>query len=89
MDAIVNATALLIVRNADVIQMAGIKDADFKAECHNELAEIERCRPRYLRKRERTDVTGHTAIVVDDGIATGVQGEDHRLFVPVPFKRFR
>jgi putative phosphoribosyl transferase len=55
----------------DLIQMAGVNDADFKAVCDSELAEIERRRQRYLGTRERVDVTGRTAIVVDDGIATG------------------
>lgn len=71
MGAVVDGTAPLIVRNDDVILMAGVKDADFKAVCASELAEIERRRCRYLGKRERIDVTGRIAIVVDDGIATG------------------
>jgi len=59
------------VRNEDVIRMAGIDEADFKAVCDRELAEIERRRQRYLGDRERVDVAGRTTIVVDDGIATG------------------
>ena len=44
---------------------------EFKAVCDGELAEIERRRQRYLGGRERVDVAGRTAIVIDDGIATG------------------
>jgi hypothetical protein len=35
------------------------------------LGEIERRRQLYLGGRERADVIGRTAIVIDDGIATG------------------
>ena len=45
--------------------------ATFKRICDSELAEIERRRQRYLGSRQRADVSGRTAIVVDDGIATG------------------
>ena len=61
----------LIVRNEDVIESAGIGDRELKAVCNRELAEIERRRRRYLGSRERVDVAGRTAIVVDDSIATG------------------
>ena len=39
--------------------------------CDRELAEIERRRQRYLGGRERVELAGRTAIVIDDGIATG------------------
>lgn len=71
MGAIVDGATPIVVRNDDVIRMAGINDADFKAVCDKELAEIERRRQLYLGTRKRIDVTGRTAIVVDDGIATG------------------
>jgi putative phosphoribosyl transferase len=57
--------------NENVIQVAGIDEAEFNAICDSELAEIERWRQRYLGGRERVDVGGRTAIVIDDGIATG------------------
>lgn len=59
------------MRNEDVIESAGIGDRELKAVCNRELVEIERRRRRYLGSRERVDVAGRTAIVVDDGIATG------------------
>jgi predicted phosphoribosyltransferase len=71
MGAVVDGATPLIVRNDDVIESAGIGETEFKAVCDRELAEIERRRRRYLGSRERLDIAGHTAIVVDDGIATG------------------
>jgi putative phosphoribosyl transferase len=41
------------------------------AEAERQLAEIARRRTAYLGTRERPALAGHTAIVVDDGIATG------------------
>jgi len=59
------------VRNEDVIRLAGIDESEFKAIGDGELAEIDRRRQRYLGSRQRADISGHTAIVIDDGIATG------------------
>ena len=59
------------MRNEDVIRIAGITEAEFKSVCESELAEIERRRQRYLGSRERLDIGGRVAIVIDDGIATG------------------
>jgi putative phosphoribosyl transferase len=71
MGAVVDGGAPIVVRNEDVIRLAGIDEQDFKAVCEQELVEIERRRQRYLGSRERVDVAGRTAIVIDDGIATG------------------
>jgi putative phosphoribosyl transferase len=71
MGAVVDGEKPLIVRNEDVIMLAGVDETDFKAVCDAELAEIERRRQRYLGGRERIDVAGRIAIVIDDGIATG------------------
>jgi predicted phosphoribosyltransferase len=71
MGAVVDGGTPIVVRNEDVIRLAGIEEADFKAVCDRELAEIERRRQRYLGSRARVEVAGRTAIVVDDGIATG------------------
>jgi putative phosphoribosyl transferase len=71
MGAVADGGTPLVVRNEDVIRLAGINEADFKAVCDDELAEIERRRQRYLGERARVDVAGRTAIVIDDGIATG------------------
>jgi len=71
MAAVVDGGAPLIVRNEGVIRLAGIDEPDFKVICDRELAEIERRRQRYLGKRERVEIAGRIAIVIDDGIATG------------------
>jgi len=71
MGAIVDGGAPLVVRNEDVIRHAGVEESDFKAVCDAEFAEIERRRQRYLGSRDRAVVEGCTAIVIDDGVATG------------------
>ena len=71
MGAVVDGGAPIIVLNEDVIRHADIDESEFKGICDSELAEIERRRQRYLGSRQRADVSGRTAIVVDDGIATG------------------
>jgi predicted phosphoribosyltransferase len=71
MGAVVDGKTPIIVRNEEVIQLAGIEETEFKAVCDAELAEIERRRQLYLGGRERLDVAGRVAIVIDDGIATG------------------
>jgi len=69
MGAVVDGDAPIVVRNEDVIKLAG--ESAFKATCDSELAEIERRRQRYLGGRARVGVEGRTAIVIDDGVATG------------------
>ena len=71
MGAVVDGGKPLIVRNEDVIRLAGIDESEFKAICDIELVELERRRRAYLGDRERVEVAGSTAIVIDDGIATG------------------
>jgi putative phosphoribosyl transferase len=71
MGAVVDGGTPLIVRNEDVIGITGIDEFEFKAVCDAELAEIERRRRRYIGSRERVEVSGRTAIVIDDGVATG------------------
>lgn len=71
MGALVDGETPLIVRNEDVIQLAGIEEAEFKRVCDDELTEIERRRKLYLGGRERVAVAGRVTIVIDDGIATG------------------
>jgi len=71
MGAVVDGRVPIVVRNEDVIRLAGIDESEFKTVCDDELAEIERRRQRYLGSRNRVDVSGRTAIVIDDGVATG------------------
>jgi putative phosphoribosyl transferase len=71
MGAIVDGNTPLVVRNDDVIAMAGVSEPDFEAVRDRELAEIERRRQQYLGDRPRAEVASRAAIVIDDGIATG------------------
>jgi predicted phosphoribosyltransferase len=71
MGAIADGGRTVIVRNEDVIAATGVSEAEFDAVCDKESREIDRRRGMYLRGRERPEVEGRVAIVVDDGIATG------------------
>jgi predicted phosphoribosyltransferase len=71
MGAIVDGGAPLVVRNESVVRLARISHSEFKRVCDEELTEIERRRRLYLGDRKRIDIAGRTAIVVDDGVATG------------------
>lgn len=71
MGAVVDGSKPVTVRNEDVIAAMGIPNAVFAEVRDRELAEIERRRKRYLGDRPPVAVEGRTAIVIDDGIATG------------------
>jgi putative phosphoribosyl transferase len=71
MGAVVDGGASIVVLNEDVIRHAGIEEADFAAACRSEFAEIERRHQLYLGGRERAEIGECTAIVIDDGVATG------------------
>ncbi len=71
MGAIADGGHTIVVRNEDVIEAAGVTEAEFDIVRDRESREIERRRGLYLGGRGRPEVKGHVAIVVDDGIATG------------------
>lgn len=71
MGAVVDGSEPVIVRNDDVIKIAGISETTFAQVRDRELAEIARRHRDYLGDRPRSRIAGRTAIVVDDGIATG------------------
>lgn len=71
MGAVADGAEPVVVRNEDVIAMADVDEATFTHECRRELAELERRRRRYLGTRAPAELTGRTAIVIDDGVATG------------------
>lgn len=71
MRAVVDGEAPVVVRNEDVIRQADVSQAEFDRVRDHELAEIKRRRERYLAGRQPVDIAGRTAIVIDDGIATG------------------
>ena len=59
------------VFNSDVLATIGLDPADFGEKVAEKRAEIAERRRRYLGGRADPDLDGATAIVVDDGIATG------------------
>ncbi|PWG64250.1 phosphoribosyltransferase [Spiribacter halobius] len=69
--AVVDGEHPEVIVNTDVWRMAGVSEEAFSRLQERELAEIERRRDRYLQGRDRVATTGTTAILVDDGIATG------------------
>jgi putative phosphoribosyl transferase len=71
MGAVVDGGASIVVRNEDAIRHAGILEGDFASACRSEFAEIERRRELYLGDRECAEIGARTAIVIDDGVATG------------------
>lgn len=60
-----------IVRNNDVVARIRIGRADFDRIVRRETAELERRENLYRGRRPVLDVQRRTAIVVDDGLATG------------------
>lgn len=75
MGAVVDGPEPVVVRNTDVTDALHVSEAEFEERCKGELAEIERRRLHYLGGRRPAAVTGRTAIIVDDGIATGATME--------------
>jgi predicted phosphoribosyltransferase len=57
--------------NDDVVRWYGISPAAIEAVAREELAELERREREYRRGRPLTGLRGRTAILVDDGLATG------------------
>ncbi len=92
--AVVDGPSPQLVINEDVRRQIGVGDEEIERAKQNQLAEIDRRRDLYLRDRERIAVKGRTAIVVDDGIATGAtvraalkalrQAEPAKLVLAVP-----
>lgn len=69
--AVVDGERMDVVVNEGVIEALGLSEAYVQEEAKREVEEIERRREAYLGERERVRIAGRTAIVVDDGIATG------------------
>ena len=69
--AIVDGPVHETVFNQNVLSMLGMREEDFADAVQVKLAEIEARRARYLGDTPPVPVEGRTAIVVDDGIATG------------------
>ena len=69
--AVVDGPTPELVLNPDVVRAYGIDQGYLEREQERQLAEIARRRAAYLGNRPRAVVAGHSAIVIDDGIATG------------------
>ncbi|MGE0658353.1 MAG: phosphoribosyltransferase [Reyranellaceae bacterium] len=69
--AVVDGEAPDIVYNDTVLKATGLRQTDVEKLAQKELAEIDRRRKLYMKDRPPFSVAGRTAIVVDDGIATG------------------
>jgi putative phosphoribosyl transferase len=73
--AVVNGERPELVINRDVVDEYRIPESYLESERRRQLEEIERRRQLYLAGRPRAPVQDRTAIVVDDGIATGATME--------------
>jgi putative phosphoribosyl transferase len=69
--AVVDGAVHETVFNVGVLAALGLSEADFAPAVARKLAEIEARRAAYLGGSRPVPVEGRTAIVVDDGIATG------------------
>ena len=92
--AVVDGSKPHVVLNEEIIRQVRPSAVYIEQEKQRQLAEIERRRRRYVGDRTATPVEGRTAIVVDDGIATGgtvraalrgiADGKPARLVLAVP-----
>ncbi len=69
--AVVDGDRPETVVNQAIVDQLGIGDSYLKEQEARQLAEIERRRQLYLADRPRAGLAGRTAIITDDGIATG------------------
>jgi putative phosphoribosyl transferase len=69
--AIVDGDPPDIVLNREIIEAYALDDSDLDALVRKEIPELKRRRLAYRGKRQPLSVTGKTAIIVDDGAATG------------------
>ena len=60
-----------ILMNENVRHLTGASDSYVRQAHAEQLAELERRKKTYLGDRHRQDPAGRTAIVIDDGLATG------------------
>jgi putative phosphoribosyl transferase len=73
--AVVDGERPELVVNRDVLDQYRIPESYLESERRRQLEEIERRRQLYLAGRQRAQVRDRTAIVIDDGIATGATME--------------
>jgi putative phosphoribosyl transferase len=69
--AVVDGANPQTVLNDEIVRLVAPRPGYIEAEEKRQLEEIERRRKLYRGGEPALDVSGHTAIVIDDGIATG------------------
>ena len=69
--AVVDGGRPEVVLNDEIVSVLGIPESYIAEETAQQLKEIERRRRVYLADRPRVDIANRTALIVDDGIATG------------------
>ena len=69
--AMVDGAAPIIEFNPEILRHLGLAEADFAGEISDLRKEIDRRRAAYMPNRAPEPLAGRTAIIVDDGIATG------------------
>ncbi len=92
--AVVDGDHPEIVRNEDILYRSGLGADEIDRLAKAQLEEIARRKVLYVGDRPSVEITGRTAIVVDDGIATGAtmraalkairRKAPHRLVLAVP-----
>lgn len=94
MGAVTNGLKPMYVLNEDVVRMLGVTNQFLENAIARELEECKRRQVMYRHGRPAIDVEGATAIVIDDGIATGATvraglralraRKPHKLVLAVP-----
>ncbi|HEY3912666.1 MAG TPA: phosphoribosyltransferase [Stellaceae bacterium] len=69
--AVVDGAGAQVLIDEELAAALAVDPAYIEGETRRQLAEIERRREAYLGRRPPTPIAGRTAIVADDGIATG------------------
>ncbi len=69
--AVAYGDELEVTVNEDVAIALGLSRQDIKKMANAELPELKRRREMYLNGRPAISLTGRTAIIIDDGVATG------------------
>ena len=69
--AVIDGEDAQTVVNEEVCGLAGVSRRYIDEMARQELVEIDRRAKLYLKGRARAPIAGHSAIVIDDGIATG------------------
>ena len=73
--AVVDGARAEMILNQEMVREFQIPESYLAEESARQLEKIERRREIYLAESTRAPVEGHTAIVVDDGVATGATME--------------